>query len=222
MMISDLGFLHLNSAGTINRASELLNLVKDIKPGELALASELCVSGYENLGDEFESELIANLKNVLPTEAFFGFTHFSNGFNEFVLLNGDKEIYKQKKAVLFTPNLEKDKFKVGKVEDINLFEICGVKIGVLICFELRFTELWEKLKGADIILVPSLWGKGRKRHFEVLCEALALQNRCYVIACSDKDLKFGAVFKPNGDIVKSSKFEPNLASEFKKSLGIIE
>ncbi len=219
-MISDLGFLHLNSAGTINRASELLNLVKDIKPGELALASELCVSGYENLGDEFENELIANLKNVLPTGAFLGFTHFSGSFNEFVLLNGDKEIYKQKKTILFTPNLEQDKFKAGKVEDINLFEICGVKIGVLICFELRFTELWEKLKGADIILVPSLWGKGRKRHFEVLCEALALQNRCYVIACSDRDLKFGAVFKPNGEIAKSFKFEPDLAFKFKNSLGL--
>ncbi|WP_162165404.1 carbon-nitrogen hydrolase family protein [Campylobacter fetus] len=219
-MISNLGFLHLNSAGTINRTSEFLNLVKDIKPGELVLASELCVSGYENLGDEFENELIANLKNVLLAGAFLGFTHFRGGFNEFVLLNGDKEIHKQKKAILFTPNLEQDKFKAGKVEDINLFEICGVKIGVLICFELRFTELWEKLKGADIILVPSLWGKERKRHFEVLCEALALQNRCYVIACSDRDLKFGAVFKPNGEIAKSFKFEPDLAFKFKNSLGL--
>ncbi|QQF52561.1 carbon-nitrogen hydrolase family protein [Campylobacter fetus subsp. venerealis] len=221
MMISSLRSLTLDSLGVVNRASELLNLVKDIKPGELALGSELCVSGYENLGDDFENTLIANLKKSLSNGSFFGFTHFSDGFNEFILLNGDKEIYKQKKAILFTPNLEQDKFKAGKVEDINLFELEGVKIGVLICFELRFTELWEKLKGADIILVPSLWGKGRKRHFEILCEALALQNRCYVVACSDKDLKFEAVFKPSGHIAKSSEFEPNSANEFKKSLGLV-
>jgi len=55
-----------------------------------------------------------------------------------------------------------------------------LNMGILICFELRFTALWERLRGAEIIAVPAQWGRLRSEHFDVLGRALALANECYV------------------------------------------
>lgn len=221
-MISKLGYIELNSCGALVRASELCDKARGLSPGELRLGGELCVSGYEYLGEDFETSLIKNLQAASKPGALLGFTHFNGAFNEFILLSHEKIIYKQSKFKLFTLNSEQDKFSAGSVEDIKLFEVGGVKIGVLICFELRFLELWERLKGADIVLIPALWGAKRGEDFKVLSQALALQNRCYVVACSDRDLKFGCVYAPNGEANFECEFDPNLASKFKTSLGIVD
>ena len=123
--------------------------------------------------------------------------------------------FKQNKYKLFKPNNEDKITLKGNLNDIKIHHINGVKIGVLICFELRFIELWTRLMGAEIILVPAMWGKGRKRDYMVLCQALALQNRAYVVACSDMDLKFRSIFTPSGKRGENMKFDINLIDKFK-------
>ena len=63
-----------------------------------------------------------------------------------------------------------------------IFEIDGIKMGILICFELRFKEFYKCLEGCDIIFVPAMWGKIRSSNFETLTKALAVLNQCYVLA----------------------------------------
>lgn len=70
----------------------------------------------------------------------------------------------------------------GDENEIKIIDAFGIKIAILICFELRFKQLWQKLEGADIIAVPSWWGKLRSENFKTLTEALAIMNQCYVIA----------------------------------------
>ena len=89
--------------------------------------------------------------------------------------------------------------------DIKIIEINGIKIATLICFELRFPRLWEKVKGADIILNPSMWGLKRKDHYESISKALALVNQCFVIACNSADdnmAKGSAIISPFGNVIK--------------------
>ena len=75
----------------------------------------------------------------------------------------------------------------------------GLKIGLLICFELRFVHLWESFRGADVILVPAFWAKTRESHFMTLLKALAITNQCYVIASNTKDEANGSgVIDPFG------------------------
>lgn len=219
-MISKLKALTLCSLNAVSKASELCNLASKLEGGTLALAGELCITKYENLGDRFEENLISNLKASINKNAFLGFTHFNGKFNEFVLLNNKEIIYSQLKSRLFTPNLEEKFFGSGGDENIKIFNIGKIKLGVLICFELRFNELWNRLDGADIILIPACWGKSRSRDFKILSRALALQNRCYVVACSDNDLVFDGVFLPDGKFQKESKFDSFASINFKKSLGI--
>ncbi|MEY3001763.1 MAG: hypothetical protein RLZZ428_138, partial [Pseudomonadota bacterium] len=87
---------------------------------------------------------------------------------------------------------------------VKLFEIGGVKYALLICFELRFKELWRQVEGADVVIIPARWGKLRKIHLEVLSRALAVMNQCYVIVSnsSDEDMaKSSAIISPMGEVV---------------------
>ena len=72
---------------------------------------------------------------------------------------------------------------------------------MLICFELRFKELWEQIEGADVVLIPARWGKLRKLHLEILSRALAVMNQCYVVIANsaDEDMaSSSAIIAPNG------------------------
>ena len=59
------------------------------------------------------------------------------------------------------------------------------KIGLSICYDLRFPELYRELvrMGARLIFVPSAFTvKTGQAHWEVLLRARAIENQCYVIA----------------------------------------
>jgi len=91
-------------------------------------------------------------------------------------------VHQRPKARLFKLGDEHKFMQEGSDEAIEVFEIEGVKVALLVCFELRFKELWQRVEGADVIAVPAWWGVLRKRHFALLSESLALMNQCYVIA----------------------------------------
>jgi predicted amidohydrolase len=58
----------------------------------------------------------------------------------------------------------------------------GVKIGLSICYDLRFPELYRNA-GADLIAIPSAFTAYTGRaHWEVLVRARAIENQAYVLA----------------------------------------
>jgi predicted amidohydrolase len=61
----------------------------------------------------------------------------------------------------------------------------GVGLGMTVCFDLRFPELYRilALRGARILAVPSAFTLPTTRdHWEVLVRARAIENQCFVIA----------------------------------------
>jgi nitrilase len=57
------------------------------------------------------------------------------------------------------------------------------KIGLSICYDLRFPELYRAMHGADIIFVPSAFTETTGRaHWETLLRARAIENQCYIAA----------------------------------------
>lgn len=188
----------------------------------------------------FDAMLLERLQEALSTDKFLGFTHLTSLnksaglaqisninphqpkiYNEFLLLNSNNVFHSQFKAELFRPNLEHEIFAAGEVSDINAFDFRGLKLGVLICFELRDSTLWAKLKGCDIIMVPAMWGNAREDAYLSLCKALAIANSCYVVAASSLDLEFSGVFLPSGEFAKEAKFDSNLILETKRNLGLL-
>jgi len=123
--------------------------------------------------------------------------------NQAVVIHKHKVIHRQNKVKLFKLGDEDLYFRAGKKKKVQPFMIEGVKYALLICFELRFKELWEQVEGADVILMPSRWGKARKAHLEILARALAVMNQCYVVVANSADADMAsssAIISPTGDV----------------------
>ncbi len=57
------------------------------------------------------------------------------------------------------------------------------RVGLTVCYDLRFPELFRALVPADLILVPSAFTHTTgAAHWEVLLRARAIENQCYVLA----------------------------------------
>jgi len=69
--------------------------------------------------------------------------------------------------------------------DVVTVELDGVRLGLSICYDLRFPELYRRLAiaGARVLLVPAAFTAHTGRdHWEVLLRARAIENQCYVVA----------------------------------------
>ncbi|MDA8225830.1 MAG: carbon-nitrogen hydrolase family protein [Betaproteobacteria bacterium] len=66
---------------------------------------------------------------------------------------------------------------------IVVFDSPFGRIGLSICYDLRFPELYRAMKDVDIIVIPSAFtATTGKAHFETLVRARAIENLAYVIA----------------------------------------
>ena len=186
--------------------AHLKTLIK--KSGDIVVAPEVVLTGFAY--DRFEEAAAFSkraIEELLPLskERIICYTQIEKRGDRFYnfakVLYKEELIYEQPKVKLFKFGGETEYFSAGKMEDIKLFSIDNLRFGLLICFELRFIEIWQRLKGADIILVPAMWGRLRKRHFEQFTETLALMHQCFVIAsdsANDDMAKSSAIIDPFG------------------------
>ena len=66
-------------------------------------------------------------------------------------------------------------------ECLPVCEYGGFRIGVQICYDLRFPEPFQILsKQADLILVPANWPAARSGHWKCLLKARAIENMVYM------------------------------------------
>lgn len=187
----------------------LLNLTpKD----SIVLAPELCLSGYKydllKESAKFSQKILNELKELSTCKTFaLTLIEEIDGkfFNNLKVFHNGKIVQSRPKAKLFPLGDEEKYFTSGKTDDIKIIEIDGIKIATLVCFELRFSELWQKILGADIILVPSFWGKLRKEHLKTLSHALGVTNQAFVIVANSSDESMAsssAIITPFGDVYR--------------------
>jgi len=176
----------------------------------IIVAPEVFLTGYDyehmSTAAKFSANALKTLKKVVNEQIVVLTLILEDGdefVNQAVVIHKHKIVHRQNKVKLFRLGDEDLYFRAGKRKKIQLFEIEGVKYALLICFELRFKELWKLVEGADVIFVPSRWGKLRKIHLEVLSRALAVMNQCYVIVSnsSDDDMASSAsIISPAGTV----------------------
>lgn len=68
---------------------------------------------------------------------------------------------------------------------LGLADIGGMKLGLSICYDVRFPMLYRRLAqaGADIISVPSAFTRPTgKAHWHILLRARAIETGCFIIA----------------------------------------
>ncbi len=74
---------------------------------------------------------------------------------------------------------------VAPGDEIVTVEVDGVTVGLTICYDLRFPELFRilTLKGADVILTPAAFTLATGRdHWEPLIRARAIENQVFMVA----------------------------------------
>lgn len=102
---------------------------------------------------------------------------------------------------------EKDDTIPGK--DLGVFELDNVKIGVGICFDLRFPEYFRELikRGVEIIFLPSHFNKNTGAiAWDTLTRARAIENQVYFCAVNQTGENLCAntkVISYDGEILKS-------------------
>jgi len=89
--------------------------------------------------------------------------------------NKGKESYDEARTI--APGEDVATFKLATREGTRLL------VGLSICYDLRFPELYRALSQPDLILVPSAFTATTGRaHWEVLLRARAIENLAYVLA----------------------------------------
>jgi len=192
-------------------------LINKAPPTSFILAPELALNNYayNRMDDAVEITARAiKLFKTLSQNKTIAITlttkKESQYYNTLHIFHKGEIVHTQSKIQLFVLNDEKVHFTAGTASDMKIVDIDGLKVGAMICFELRFIDYWQKLRGADLILVPSMWGKERKENFETLTKALAVANQCFVIASdsANNDMAKGSgIITPFGDELRDDNKE---------------
>lgn len=106
----------------------------------------------------------------------------SLGANEAVCFQPDgTELARYRKVHPFPLIGEGDHYEAGN--DVSVFDINGWKVAPLICYDLRFPELFRiaVAKGAEVFPVIANWPSPRVEHWVTLLKARAIENQAYVL-----------------------------------------
>ena len=173
--------------------STLLELIAQSPENAVVLAPEVCLSNFDYEAFDKAAAFAVRADAALressrgKTVVLTMIVRREEGyFNVARVYDDGALVHEQSKSKLFALGEEERWFRAGDPEAVTVFEAGGIRMGILICFELRFTALWERLRGAELIVVPAQWGRLRAAHFDILGRALAVANECYVLQ-SDTD-----------------------------------
>lgn len=129
----------------------------------------------------------------------------------FAVSPSGKVLGKYRKTHVFSPTGENVHFAPGETADA--IETPFGKIGVVICYDLRFPELIRKLwsKGIDMLFVPAQFPAVRIDHWKTLLKARAIENHIFTVGCNrtGKDKRYeypgeSAVYDPSGRAVEKA------------------
>ncbi|MCK4441570.1 MAG: carbon-nitrogen hydrolase family protein [Sulfurovaceae bacterium] len=216
-MLYDILVLQLKTSTSYEKnLKKLVECIESNLDKNLIIAPEVYLTGfdYDNFNNaiEFYYKAIDTILPIIEKQilvlTFIKRDNNGDSINQAIVIYNHKIVYTQNKYKLFKLGNEDKYFKAGAKENIKPFEINGIKYGILICFELRFKDLWKQLEEVDIILIPSMWGKPRKNHLEVLSQSLAIMNQCFVVVCNSANIdmaKSSAIIHPWGERVLNNK-----------------
>lgn len=116
--------------------------------------------------------------------------------------------YESREAQLLVPGTEAP---VIPVEEL--------RVGAATCYDLRFPELFRGMldQGAELFCVTSAWPASRLDHWRTLCQARAVENLAWLVACNAAGIDNGVplaghsiIVDPWGGIVAEAGTDPEL------------
>lgn len=191
---------------------------------QLVLLPEMWATGfaYKQLNElaqrtgELVNELAAlSLRYGMVIVGSLPEPHDNKVYNTAYVLDRGELKGKYRKMHLFSLMQEDRSFDSG--DSWLLVETSVARIGVFICYDLRFPELARRLavEGAEVLVVPGEWPKPRQEHWRTLLRARAIENQLFVVAANCCGLVgkldfFGMsmIIDPKGDLLAEAGYEP--------------
>ncbi len=164
-----------------------LDLNRFIESAYKEKADLVCFGELSTSGCLYKPRKVLELNNILeqiehPTGVMFGCPQEIDGklYNTYVYCNdGEYQIYK--KINLFSPMDEDKTYRPGNKP--GLFETEHGKLGVAICYDIRFPKIFSDLKklSPDIIFIPAAFPRVRIDDWEELLIQRAIETKTTVI-----------------------------------------
>ena len=113
---------------------------------------------------------------------------------------------------------ESDRITPAPIVEPVLFDLGGLRFGMMTCYDLRFPEMARYLldAGATAIALPAAWlvGPAKEDHWQTLVRARAIENTCYVLAAGQTGPAYSAqslIADPMGTVLASAGEAPGHA-----------
>ncbi len=131
--------------------------------------------------------------------------------NTSLVFHRGRLVHRYDKVHLFRPTGDNRFFSPGRSFGTFTVTLRGrrVRVGVVICYDLRFPELIRALarEGMEILIVPARWPKVRDEAWQTLLKARAMENQIFVLGCNAPGSEggFSYAFDPTGRRTFSSR-----------------
>ena len=140
------------------------------------------VRGLAEIAEELGIHLVAGLLEIVPGEP-------ERAANTVVALDPAGEVvahYRKQHLYDAFGQRESDWVEPGELDIPETFELDGMRLGLMTCYDLRFPELGRVLAdaGAEVFIVPAEWVRGplKEHHWRTLIHARAIENTVFVAA----------------------------------------
>jgi predicted amidohydrolase len=200
---------------SIAAASRLVTRVAEVG-ADVVVLPELATTGATTEGDRavtLDSPDVAAIQAIAKAHRMWLITGIALrearggcAVNAAIAVNPDGEIVAtHRKRRLFALGGEDREFTPGT--ESTIVDVNGVKLGLFICYELRFPELFRPIaEEVDAMVVVANWPANRQEHWDALLRARAIENQCFMIGVNRTghadDLSYiggSTVFDPWGD-----------------------
>lgn len=211
--------ISVNEKDTETNLSNAVRKFKSLKGGGIAVLPEMFIPGYDKNNMEFWAdkwqEVVMGFSGAakeIGTSVVFTTPVREKGkiYNRaFFIDNEGKMLSTYDKVHLFRLMDEDKIFDQGN--KLGVFSYEEWKIGLNICYDIRFPESQRKLwsEGANLIIVPATWPYKRVDAMIKLSYARAIENQCYFVIVNraserEENPTYGGnsmVIAPDGSLV---------------------
>ncbi|CAG9001153.1 MAG: Omega-amidase YafV [Candidatus Celerinatantimonas neptuna] len=206
-------------------------LKKNIQDSDVIILPEMFTTGFSmsptGIAEKMEGETRKWMKKMATKykAAVVGSIIIENDgcfYNRLLWVTEECVQYYDKRH-LFTYAGEDKEYTAGEAQSI--VEINGWKIALFICYDLRFPAWSRNLEDRyQAAVYIANWPKGRRKHWQTLLPARAIENQSYIIGVNrvgqdGNVLDYtgdSMVIDPMGDIILSA--EPSVESVFTTTL----
>jgi predicted amidohydrolase len=189
---------------------------------ELSVTGYICRDDFYQLAEYIDGPSVNYVKKVAKennTSIVFGMPSLGKVknviYNSSIIVSPDEETYSYDKLYLPTHSVFEEKRYFRPGNKVKTFDVKGLKIGMSICYDLYFPEIYRilALGGAELVICISASPSNRKEYFETLIKARAIENGIFMLLVNRVGIEDGLNFwggsqivGPNGDIIEKGPY----------------